>query len=436
MGNTAVQSGGGGLRLRSNRPFLVLMGAQLVSNIGEWLYLLALLTMIGLKWKATPWEITAVSLCMAVPMLIGGPLAGVLSDRFNRKTIMIVSDLVRAGVVGVLVFAGSLWQVYALLLCKGVMDVLFSPAKSGKIKELVPQEQMDQAVAVSSSIEQITKIAGPAAGGLLVGAFGISACYVIDAGTFLASALLLLALPGGMGARSKKVPAAAEKETGKRSFRQDLAAGLRIVSGIPMVFGGLMTLVSALLVLQIADSQTVTLFRDIPGVSEDLLGWCVGASGLGTLISAVTAGKMGAGKRPLIFMGSGAVLMGLVFTLSGAATLLITNSVLIHGLLFGSFLLAGAGAGMIFVPFQSMLQQRTPAEYTGRVFGTVNSLTSAAVILGPVAGGALVTGYGPVAAFVISGMLAVLVGLSLLFMRSRIERRNVQPLGETAERIA
>lgn len=138
MGNTAVQPGGGRLRLRNNRPFLVLMGAQLVSNIGEWLYLLALLTMIGLKWKATPWEITAVSLCMAVPMLIGGPLAGVISDRFNRKTIMIVSDLVRAGVVGVLVFADSLWQVYALLLCKGAMMFCFLRRKAAKSRSSCP----------------------------------------------------------------------------------------------------------------------------------------------------------------------------------------------------------------------------------------------------------------------------------------------------------
>lgn len=128
-------------RLTANKPFMLLISAQLISNVGDWLHLLALLTMVGLKWQATPWEITMLSLCMAVPMLLGGPLAGYLSDMMDRKALMIGSDLVRAGIVMGLVFAGSLWQVYLLLVAKGVMDMLFSPAKSGKLKELVPRRR-------------------------------------------------------------------------------------------------------------------------------------------------------------------------------------------------------------------------------------------------------------------------------------------------------
>lgn len=92
--------------------------------------------------------------------------------------------------------------------------------------------------------------------------------------------------------------------------------------------------------------------------------------------------------------------------------------------LFGSFLLAGVGAGLAFIPFQSMLQQRTPEAYTGRVFGTIASLTSAAVVLGPVAGGALVTASGPIPAFILSGMLTLLIGVMLLFLRAGIERKD------------
>jgi MFS family permease len=111
------------LKLKANKPFVLLIAAQLVFNAGDWLHLLALLTMVGLKWEATPWEITALSLCMAVPVLLGGPLAGYASDRMNRKALMIGSDFVCAGLVACLVFAGSLWQVYILLLAKGMMDV-------------------------------------------------------------------------------------------------------------------------------------------------------------------------------------------------------------------------------------------------------------------------------------------------------------------------
>ncbi|WP_310550642.1 MFS transporter [Paenibacillus glufosinatiresistens] len=412
------QDGQGGLR--RNRPFLTLMAAQLVSNVGEWLYVLALLAMVGMKWQATPWEITVMSLCMAVPSLLGGPIAGVLADRMNRKRLMIGSDLVRAGLVALFLFAGTLWQVYALLIAKGLMDVLFSPAKSGKLKELVPSGQMEQAVSVSASIEQITKIAGPALGGVLVGMFGISVCYGIDAAAFLMSALLLLRLPAEF--RRSREAAGAQ---GLASFRKDLSAGIAFISGMPMLMGGLLLLVTALLVLQVADSQAVTLLRTIPDMNEGVLGWCIGASGIGTLLYVLAAGKLGAG-RPLLLMSAGAVTMGAVFAAAGVITGSGLNGYGLYAVLFSAFLVAGAGAGMIFIPFQTLLQQRTPETYSGRVFGTVGSLTSAAVILGPVAGGALVTAAGPLSAYLLSGSLLVLLGCGMLLLRTAIERRDIR----------
>ncbi|AHV95478.1 MFS transporter [Paenibacillus sabinae] len=421
-------------KLKLGRPLTLLLTAQFVSNIGDWLHMLALLTMVGLKWNATPWEITAISLCMAAPMLLGGPFAGVAADRLNRKALMIVSDVVRAVIVASLIFAGSLAQVYILLLLKGTMDVIFSPAKSGKLKELVPASQMDAAVSISSSVEQITKILGPALGGLLVAMFGINACYLIDAVTFLVSAAILVFLPKGRRADSQ---ARTEGHSGSRpSFRRDIAAGLKVIAGMPAVLSGILMLVAVLLVLNIADSQLVTLFRVIPGVSGDLLGWCIGAGGIGTLVAALLVGRMGGSRPPLLFMGLGAVLMGAVFTGAAVATAYGKPGAVIYILLFSAFLLAGAGAGLVFIPFQSMLQKRTPAAYTGRVFGTVNSLASASVILGPVAGGALVTASGPVAAFIVSGLLTLLLGAVMLTLRGYIDRRDQAAGAGTAEENA
>ncbi|MGE7614485.1 MFS transporter [Paenibacillus sp. NPDC101420] len=411
-------------KLTANKPFMLLIAAQLVSNVGDWLHILALLTMVGFKWNATPWEITAISLCMAVPLLLGGPVAGYLSDRFNRKALMIGSDIARAAVVICLVFAGSLWQVYVLLLAKGCMDVLFSPAKSGKIKELVPAAQMDKAMALSSSIEQITKIVGPALGGLLVAAFGISVCYMIDSATFVLSAIILLGLPRTAVIKKEDTEASGGDTEVRKSFRQEMSAGLHVIAGMPVVLCGIVMLVLVLLMLQIGDSQIVTLFREIPGVNGDLLGWCVAASGFGTLLSALLVSRLGSGKHPLIFMGLGAVIMGVVFSSAGIVTAHGQAGIWMNIALFGSFMFAGVGAGLAFIPFNSMLQQRTPAEYTGRVFGTIGSLTSAAVILGPVAGGALVTASGPVSAFILSGLLTGLLGLGLLMLRGKIERRD------------
>lgn len=182
--------------LLRNRNYMLLMGSQLVSNMGEWLYIIALLTLVGLKWQAAPWEITAMTLCMAIPVLIGGPVAGWIGDRYDRKKIMVISDGVRVFILIGVLFAGNLIQIYILLIVKGLMDVLFSPAKSGKIKEIVDPKHIDQAVTISSSIEQLSKIIGPSLGGLLLALFGIQLCFIIDAGAFVVSALFLLGVPG------------------------------------------------------------------------------------------------------------------------------------------------------------------------------------------------------------------------------------------------
>ncbi|GIP28091.1 putative MFS-type transporter YfiS [Paenibacillus sp. J23TS9] len=418
--------------LMRNRPYMMLMGAQLISDLGDWLLMLALITMVGLRMNATPWEITMISLCMAVPMMLGGPFGGYLSDRVNRKLLMMISDVARFAIVGALLFADSLWQIYIILVLKGMMAVLFSPAKSGKVKELVPSSQMNQAVSISSGIEQVTKIIGPALGGVLVTLIGIKFCFVLDALSYLLSAVLLLGVPGhAKSAGEEKTEALKTDE--KISFWKEMGAGVQLIGSIPILAASVVTIFMMLMVVTIADSQVVVLFRGIPGVSENLLGWCMGASGLGTLVAALIAGK--SKWNPLAKIGLGTAITGVVFGLAAVVVTLAGASSWTYAVLFASFFFAGFGAGWTYIPFSALLQQRTPVSLTGRVFGAVNSLNSTAVILGPVIGGALVTSYGAVPAFIISGSLTAIIGLLLLAGRRVIERKDELAAASVAARV-
>lgn len=417
-----IQSGGG---LLKNRPYVMLLSAQLVANLGDWLYLLALLTLIGIRWNATPWQVTMTMLCMLLPMLLGGPLAGMLADRVERKKLMIISDVVRMLLVLGLVFVTHLWQVYLLLIVKSSFDVMFSPAKNGKIKEIVPHGQLETAVSYSAIIEQGSKIIGPALGGMLSAAFGLSACFIINSVAFLVSAIILWGVPVKKKAPSIGESGAAEHthSTKKEGFWKEASAGLKIIAGIPLVSFGLLTLASALLVLQIADSQTVVLFRGIPGVSEDLLGWCITCSGIGTF-TAVGVNRLLRKWFALTKMSFGGMLLGIVFAAAGVLTLQGALGTVGFALMMFMFFLAGLGAGLTFIPFQVTLQQRTPEALTGRVFGTVTSVTSAASVIGPLCGGYLVTMFGPEPAYILSGSLMALLGLTLLMFRKAIMKRD------------
>ena len=121
-------------KLLKSRPYQFLISAQLISNLGDWLSILAVFTLVGLKWEASPLQVSFIILSLALPMTILGPISGVFADRWERKYIMIVSDVVRGFIIFGLVFASELWHVYALLFGLGVFSAVFTPAKNGKIK--------------------------------------------------------------------------------------------------------------------------------------------------------------------------------------------------------------------------------------------------------------------------------------------------------------
>ncbi|PIH56241.1 MFS transporter [Paenibacillus sp. LK1] len=411
--------------LKYNRSFITLMAAQAISNLGDWLHLLAILTLVGIRWNATPWEITFTTLCAALPVLLTGPFAGALADRVNRKWLMIGADGARIVIVGGLIFADQIWHVYVLLILKSLFDVVFSPAKNGKLKEIVPQEQLGQAVSISSVIEQMSKIIGPALGGLLVAAFGITWCFVLDSASFLISGIILLWIPGARVIQSLNQNVEQVREdradvaqAGKKAtFMKDTMEGIRMLASLPHVGTSLVLLASALLFLQFADSQTVVLFRQLPGISSDLLGWCVAASGVGTLIAAMSVQKWKKAGH-VIKMGLGTSLMGLVIGGVGMIVGVWPHAGLGANLLLISlFALAGVGVGFAIVPFQILLQEQTPESMTGRVFGTVGSIMTASNIMGPMVGGFLVTSFGVIPAFISSGILLTLLGVIYVVIR-------------------
>lgn len=409
--------------LLQNRAYLALISSQLISNLGDWLQLLALLTMIGLKWQATSWQITIGMLCMLIPMLLGGSLSGMLADRMERKKLMIISDVARAFIVLGMVFVTQLWQVYLLLIAKGIFDVMFSPAKNGKLKEIVSEEHMEKAVSYSAIIEQGTKIIGPALGGMLTVAFGVSICFIIDSVSFLFSAVILLGVPGKSAVVREKFENSQTDEQKKFKFWNELAAGIKVISGIPLIAFGTLTLTLVLLVLQIADSQAIVLFREIPGVPQNIFGWCITLSGVGTL-TAVGVSQLLRNRSPLSKIGIGGALLGVAFGLSGIIAIYGPFNFVGYASLAVIFFVAGLGAGLVFIPFQVMLQKRTPESLTGRVFGAVTSLTSTASVLGPICGGLLVTTFGPAPAFMLSGSLMAVIGLMLLMFRPVIMKRD------------
>lgn len=430
--------------LLHNRKYVFLMSAQAVSNLGDWLYILALFVLVGFRWHASPIVISLMMLCLAAPMVVLGPFTGMLADRWNRTVLMIISNLVMAGLIGVIPWLPSRWMLFVILLLVGAFESLFGPAESGKLKEIVPDQHMRQATSFNSSIMQLAKILGPGISGFVVGALGSMSAFWLDSASFMLSIIFLLLTgfraitlaqrdaavpvpPAANAVASVSTPATANGEATTRApgealvesttAKQRFMEGLNHIRNVRILWVGTLILTVALLIIQLTDAQIVTLIRLIPGASSKLMGLIMGMSGAGGLMAALLVGFV-KWKSTSRMMAIGCVGIG---TGLGVSAFLVAHAKSIAHLslpwLFAISVLSisiGMCASLIFIPFQATAQQNTPADLTGRVFGTIGSLTTAAALLGPAIGGVLVTAIGIIAAYAISAIALLAMGIAAL----------------------
>ncbi|WP_088071821.1 MFS transporter [Gottfriedia luciferensis] len=401
--------------LVSNKGFLTLMTAQAISSLGDWLSIVAIITLVGLKWNASPIEVSFIILCLAIPMALLGPVAGTFADRFNRKTLMILSDIVRAGLFIVLALANTLWMVYICLFTIGLFSAIFIPAKNGKLKEIVDNSEMKSAMSLTSMIDSTTKVLGPILSGILVSAAGTTPVFYINSLSFIFSAILIFFLPKVM----KQVKEEKQETESKSSFKAEFIEGFRFIKSNTQMLIGLLFLGFSLLILQLSDSQIIVLLRELTKASPGLFGYLVTGSGVGMFFSGLLLAKK-TDYRPYPLMLIGVCGVGLGFGMIGILTYLDLGYSIIWAPSLG--LIAGFAAGLIFVPFQASVQVETPVHLTGRVFGVISSVTTIATIIGPLLGGWLSTLIGVIPTFIITASLLVFVSIIGILTKNKIER--------------
>ncbi|MEH7402839.1 MFS transporter [Gottfriedia acidiceleris] len=401
--------------LRNNKGFLTLMVAQAISNIGDWLSIVAIITLVGLKWNASPIEVSFIILCLAVPMALLGPVAGTIADRFSRKQLMVLSDIVRAGLFVLLALANTLWMVYICLFTIGLFSAVFNPAKNGKLKELVPNEEIKSAMSITAMIDSATKIFGPILSGILVSAAGTTPVFYINSVSFIISAILIFLLPK-VAQQSKEGKV---KDKAKSSYKTEFMEGVSFIKSNTQILVGMLFLGFSLLILQLSDSQIIVLIRELKHASPGLFGYLVTGSGVGMFFSSLILAKK-TNYRAYNLMLIGVCGIGFGFGMMALFTHFNLDFSIVWAPLLGLF--AGFAAGLVFVPFQASVQVDTPVELTGRVFGVIGSVTTTATIIGPLLGGWLSTVIGVIPTFIISASLLVSISLVGFLTKNRVER--------------
>ena len=398
-----------------NRNFRLLLSGQAVSDIGDWLDFVGLITLVVYTWEMGAAALAGISIAVALPRIVIGPFAGVWVDRWPQKTIMVATDVARAFTVFALVFAPNLATVLALVVVKNAFSTFFNPARQAAIRATVPEEDLLAANSASQASFQLGKVIGPTIGGLIVAATSPDTVFAIDAVTFLVSAAFLIQLPH-LGKARKGAEEAEEEEEGP-SFWTEFREGVAYIVHRRTLTLAIGSMSAALFMIFIIDSIGVLVLKEL-GVSEGLFGLAVGSIGLGTVLGALAVGQYGKKVHPFRIMGGGQILSGSMVAFLGLAVIADVGG---HGLQWVAVYMAiGFAAAAIFVPYGYVLQVETRQELMGRVFATADGVETGFQLVAPALGAALseVWGVGPV--FGVAGVALALVGAVVFIMRPQV----------------
>ncbi|HEX4486261.1 MAG TPA: MFS transporter, partial [Terriglobales bacterium] len=179
--------------LRHNTNFRYLWLAQIVSEIGDWFYTLALFSLL-LQLTGRAESVGLALMVQVLPQTLVGPMAGVINDRLRRRSVMIVADVVRFVIVLSMLLvrsAATTWLIYPLLLLETASAAFFAPARSAVIPNIVSEEEIIVANTLSASTWSFNLMIGAALGGIVAALWGRDVVFILNAFSFLMSAFFI-----------------------------------------------------------------------------------------------------------------------------------------------------------------------------------------------------------------------------------------------------
>lgn len=397
------------LSVLAHRGFRRLWLSQVVSQLGDWLNRMAVLALIEELAGATE-AAAALGLMFATelatrigPTALVSPLAGPIADRLPRRRLMVAADLGRGLVVLGLCLVdepADLPWLYGLVLAQMVIAPFFEAARSASVPNLVPSDRLTDAHALSSATWSTMLAFGSAAGGLVVTLVGTQGAFVLDAGTYLLSALLLLGLrlppPPTHAAPLRAADIVLARDL-RRAWEHARGLGLGPVLAVKASWG----MAGGFLVL-----LSVLGARGYEGISTGAaIGLLYAARGVGTGLGPIVARRLVGDDDRAMARG---VAVGFVVAAAGYACVPFTPSLLLACV---AVVLAHTGGSTIWVFSTVLWQRRVDDAFRGRVH-TLDflAMTSAFLFWGFVAGG-LYDATGSLAwAFLVPTCAAALAG--------------------------
>jgi len=390
------------LTVLRRRDFALLWFAGLVSLTGDWMLIVALpITVYQLTGSAL--ATGGVLIANKLSALLLGSVAGVFVDRWDRKRTMVVANLVRAPVLLLLVAVDSaerVWIVYVVAATVSAVGQFFRPAENALLPRLVGQEDQVPANALNALNDNLSRLAGPALGGLVALWFGLGGVVAVDAASYLVAAGMIAAIVTSTRPDRTPLPdTTVVAATGAVIWREWLA-GLRLIRDNPVlrvVFG-------VFAVASLGEGVMQTAFwiyiDQVLGGGTREAGWLLSAQAAGGLVGAVVIGAWAKTQPPVSLLGWGAIGVGLI-------DLMIFNyPAFVSGIWLGLVLMAvdGVAATAFGTGYTTALQAEAADAYRGRVFGALGATSALFMISGAAIAGLATERLGAVAVLTIDSL--------------------------------
>jgi MFS family permease len=406
-----------------HRDFMRLWWADVVSQLGSNVTVIALPLVAILVLDATPFEVGVLGACEFAPFLLVGLPAGAWVDRLRRRPVMIAADLGRAAALASVPAAhwlGALTivQLFLVAFAAGVLTVFFDVAYQSYLPSLVGRDRLVDGNAKLEIARSAGFIAGPAAGGGLVQALGAPIAVLSDAASFLASGALIAAI-------RRREHAPARPEGSSPSLRHEVAEGLRYVLGHRLLRPILCSTALFNAAFAVFGAVWLLYATRVLDLSPGAIGAIMAAGTLSIPVAAVTAAPLG--RR----LGPGRLIAGATIVDAAGAFFVpaAPTSSAVPFLVCG-FLLVSYGGVVYNVTQLSLRQTITPDRLLGRMNATIRFVVYGVMPLGSLTGGALgsLIGLRPALWVAALGALAAMLPVLLSPVRGLAEMPRGAPV--------
>jgi MFS family permease len=402
-----------------NQSLLTIGISESVSNIGNWITMMAVFAMIVFKGDGTVAQSSGIFLAGLIPTLFASPLAGWLLDRYDRKWLMVGSELTSGLITIGLIFTRRLELIYAVLALQSISISLMTPARQAVIPDIVSQGDLTSANALLQQLAGIIKIAAPILAGMILAVMNPHTAIVLDVISFIGSAFILSRLPSLPPHRQEAI-----SETESANSAQYTKTSLvSVIFNDPFLRLLFVSTFLAIFIFIGFDVLTPLYTRDILSASEKFFGIMIGLVGIGTVGATITLMLRKGNGDPWRDIILGLLTLGIIPVVMSFGTI-IHNIHLTRALIIAGCLIGGFGNGMLNVQTVTLIQLLTPAHLLGRLGGAFQSTAVAGQLAGLLVTPLLVPGLMHYGNYFAASALSVLLVVMFTVITLMLSRRT------------